>query len=141
MNFECALTCGHASRQHPHVIHRENRYANSCVLGAILGPAPRSYVPSIGIHACAFLSASNIFDRSTHKSRITGNFDIGSTVTGPSSLSASCEQPCRTRPLITIVHEPQTSSRQLASNTTGATRLPWRVTGLRRISISIEMML
>ena len=98
-------------------------------------------MPSIGIHACAFFSASNIFERSTHKSRITGNFDIGSTVTGPSRSVGQREHACRTRPLITIVHEPQTSSRQLASNTTGATRLPCRVTGLRRISISIEMTL
>src|SRR6266481_6374654 len=135
MNFEWVLTCGHASRQHPQVMHREKRYANSWTLGAIRGPGPRSYVPSIGTHACAFLSASNILDRSTHKSRITGNFDIGSIVTGPPSPSASCEHPWRTRPLITIVHDPQTSSRQLASNTTGATRLPCRVTGLRRISI------
>ena len=100
-------------------------------------------MPSIGIQAWAFLSDSNINERSTQRSRITGNFDIGSIVTLRScdTRPASALHAWRTRPLITIEHAPQTSSRQLASKTTGEVRLPWRVIGLRRISISIEVTL
>jgi hypothetical protein len=39
------------------------------------------------------------------------------------------EQAWRTLPLISIVHEPQTSSRQAASQTTGATSAPPVVRG------------
>src|SRR5580698_3531745 len=106
MNFECELTCGHASRQHPQVMHREKRYANCCV-----------------------------------SELMRGNFDIGSSVVVLGRLTASAVQACRTRPLMTMVHAPHTSSRQLAWNTGAETRLPWRVMGLRRISISIEMTL
>ena len=43
--------------------------------------------------------------------------------------ATSAEHAWRTRPLMTIVQEPQTSSRQAASQTTGATVLPSVVTG------------
>ena len=48
-----------------------------------------------------------------------------------SSLSTRAVQACRTRPLMTIVQAPQTSSRQLQSQATGATRSPSTVVGLR----------
>jgi len=38
------------------------------------GPSPRSYVPSIGIQHCVRFKSSNIFERSTTRSRISGNF-------------------------------------------------------------------
>jgi len=66
-------------------------------------------------------------ERSTTRSRITGNLLIGrSSISGRSSRSRSTRavHAWRTRPLITIVHAPHTSSRQLHSQATGATRRP-----------------
>jgi hypothetical protein len=82
-----------------------------------------------------------MIERSTQRSRITGNFDIGSSVVMGGRSWASALHPCRTRPFTSIVHAPHTSSRQFASNTIGIVRLPRRLIGLRRISISIDTML
>lgn len=75
-----------------------------------------------------FLSVANIRDRSTTRSRITGNLVIGRSSISPglasSSRSIKAVQACRTRPLMIIVQAPQTSSRQLQSQATGATGLP-----------------
>src|SRR6267143_7017038 len=93
----------------------------------------------MGIHARTRFKASNIFCRSTERSRTRGNFFIGCSVMGCSSLSIRAEQACRTLPLTFMVQEPQTSSRQAWSQTGGGTRLPAVVTGLRWISIRTEM--
>ena len=64
----------------------------------------------------------------------TGNFVMGrSSISwglSCSSRSTKAEQAWRTRPLMTIVHAPHTSSRQLQSQATGATRLPSTVVAL-----------
>src|SRR6267143_6608268 len=69
----------------------------------------------MGIHARTRFKASNIFCRSTERSRTRGNFFIGCSVTGCSSRSIRAEQACRTLPLTFMVQEPQTSSRQARS--------------------------
>ena len=53
-----------------------------------------------------------------------------------SSRSTSAEQACRTRPLMTIVQAPQTSSRQLQSQATGATCVPSTVVAMAAIRCS-----
>ena len=71
-------------------------------------------------------------DRSTTRSRTSGNLVIGSIVIGSpfgESTSTSAEHACRTRPLITIEHAPHTSSRHTASQQTGATSWPAVVVG------------
>src|SRR5882672_8671721 len=95
----------------------------------------------MGIQALTRRRASNILPRSTVRSRTRGNFFIGCKLTGWASLSISAEQACRTLPLITIVQEPQTSSRQAASQAGGVVLFPSAVTGLRWICISTEMTL
>src|ERR1700694_5861112 len=70
---------------------------------------------------------------------MSGNFFIGESVIGCSSLSISAEQACRTFPLMFIVQEPQTSSRQAASQAGGVVVLPSAVRGSRWICISTEM--
>src|SRR6266481_2480386 len=89
------FTCGQTSRQLPQEIHVESLYAFSCVSGATRGPSPRSYVPSIGIHALTRFKLSNMNCRSTARSRTTGNFDIGSSRIGCSNLSTNAEQALR----------------------------------------------
>src|SRR5215475_8379066 len=93
----------------------------------------------MGIQARTRLSASNIFPRSTVRSRTRGNFFIGCSVIGWVSLSIRAEQACRTLPLITMVQDPHTSSRQAASQAGGVVRLPSEVTGLRWICIKTEI--
>src|SRR6267378_3777889 len=95
----------------------------------------------MGIQALTRRRASNILPRSTVRSRTSGNFFIGCKLIGCASLSISAEQACRTLPLITIVQEPQTSSRQAASQAGGVVLFPSAVTGLRWICISTEMTL
>src|SRR5882672_6982370 len=95
----------------------------------------------MGIQALTRRRASNILPRSTVRSRTSGNFFIGCKLIGCASLSISAEQACRTLPLITIVQEPQTSSRQAASQAGGVVVFPSAVTGLRWICISTEMTL
>src|SRR6266478_6093157 len=90
----------------------------------------------MGIQALTRRSASNILPRSTVRSRTSGNFFIGCK-----SLSIRAEHACRTLPLITIVQEPQTSSRQAASQAGGVVLFPSAVTGLRWICISTEITL
>src|SRR3989338_1493201 len=64
-----------------------------------------------------------------------GNLDIGSIVIGWGRWAMRGEQGRRPLPLITIEQEPQTSSRQAASQTTGVVFSPFAVTGRFWISI------
>src|SRR5579872_543982 len=125
--------------QQQHEMQRESGYARSCSAAVIRGPAPRSYVPSTGTHALTALRFSKITLRSTARSRTIGNFENGSSFTGCSRLSMRAEHAIRARPLISIAHEPQTSSRQLESYVMGVVCLPSRVTGLAAISIKEEI--
>src|SRR5579872_4008387 len=68
-----------------------------------------------------------------------GNFENGSSRTGCSSLSISAEHAIRARPLISIAHDPQTSSRQFESYVIGVVFLPSRVTGVAAISMRQEI--
>ena len=82
--------------------------------------------------------------RSTQRSRTTGNLLIGSSEMVPSSwmmLAMSAEQLWRTRPLMTMVHEPQTSSRQPLSHATGVVEAPATVFGFAAIHCSTLMTL
>src|SRR5690606_6357181 len=139
MKVERSLTFGHASRHTPQVMHLDSSYAHWRLCSGMRGPGPRSYVPSMGIHALTRLSASNIRERSTIRSRTTGNVFIGESRIGHSSLSTSAEQAWRGLPLMTIEQAPHTSSRQFDSQTTGFVRSPFALTGLRWISISALM--
>src|SRR6266851_5632536 len=134
MKSLCSLTCGQTSRQFPHVMQRDSGYAFSCTAGAMRGPSPRLYVPSIGIHAFTRFRLSNMNCRSTVKSRTTGNFDKGSRRIGCSSWSTSAEHAMRAFPLMRIAQEPHTSSKQFESWDTGVVCLPSRVTGFSAIS-------
>lgn len=72
-----------------------------------------------------------------------GNLLIGSSVIGSPgwpTLSTRAEQDCRTRPLITIVQAPQTSSRHPLSQTGGVVSVPSVVTGWAAIHCRQEMM-
>src|SRR5260370_38520742 len=60
---------------------------------------------------------------------------------GCSSLAISAEHACRALPLMFMVQEPHTSSRQAASHAGGVVLRPSAVTGLRWICISTEMTL
>jgi hypothetical protein len=60
-------------------------------------------------------------------------------VMGWFSLSISAAQAWRGTPLMTMEQAPQTSSRQLDSQTTGLTVLPALLTGLTWISMRQEM--
>src|ERR1700735_303926 len=55
------------------------------------------------------------FERSTTRSRTSGNFVSGSRLIGFSSSSTRAVQACRAVPLISMAQAPQTSSRQFAS--------------------------
>src|SRR5258706_13687187 len=96
-------------------MQREMGYATSCSSADMRGPAPRSYVPSIGTHALTALRFSKITLRSVARSRMTGNFENDSSRIGCSRLSINAEQAMRARPLISMAHDPQTSSRQFES--------------------------
>src|SRR6516225_3611700 len=98
------------------------------------GPSPRLYVPAMGIQALTRFRDSNMDWRSTARSRTTGNLVIGSRRMGCTRRSTSAEHAIFTFPLITMAHEPQTSSRQLDSYETGVVFLPSRVTGFSAIS-------
>src|SRR5699024_10462184 len=69
---DLSFTLGQASKQTPQVIHLDNSYADCCFSCGTRGPGPKSYVPSIGTQALICFKASNIFSRSTYKSRMTG---------------------------------------------------------------------
>src|SRR5580700_2386154 len=103
------------------------------------GPAPRSYVPSIGTQAFTALRFSKITLRSTARSRTTGNLENGSSRRGSARWSISAEQARRALPLISMAHEPQTSSRQFESYVIGVVAFPSRVAGSAAISISAEI--
>src|SRR5687767_15791704 len=93
----------------------------------------------MGTHALARFRSLNSRERSTHRSRITGNLLIGSSVIGCSSLSTRAEQLCRVLPLISIVHAPQTSSRQALSHTGEVVGVPSAVTGWAAIHWRTEI--
>jgi hypothetical protein len=97
-----------------------------------------SQEPSTGTQAFTFSRASNIFWRSTWRSRTTGNFVSGSSRIGCSSSSISAAQACRGTPLTSMLHAPHTSSMQLDSQTTGLTRRPSTVSGCWRRYMSAE---
>src|SRR6266436_8892718 len=134
MKSLCSLTCGQTSRQLPHVMQRDSGYAFSCTSGAMRGPSPRLYVPSMGIQAFTRFRLSNMNCRSTVKSRTSGNFDIGSIRIGCSSLSTSAEHAMRALPLMSIAHDPQISSRQFESYEIGVVFFPSRVIGFSAMS-------
>src|SRR5690625_689622 len=73
------------------------------------------------------------------RSRTTGNVLIGAKRIGCSKLSTNVAQDCLAVPLITIEQAPQTSSKQLISQYTGAVFLPSAVTGFFCISINPEI--
>src|SRR3954471_22528297 len=80
--------------------------------------------------------------RLTNRSRRMGNLLIGSSVMGwplVVSLSTRAEQLWRTLPLMIMVHAPQTSSRQLLSQTGGVLCWPAVVTGLAAMAWRQEM--
>lgn len=85
IKFDLLLTFGQASKHTPHVIHLDSSYAHCRLRSGMRGPGPKSYVPSIGIHAFTFFNESNMRLRSTCKSRMTGNVRIGSKRIGCSS--------------------------------------------------------
>lgn len=93
----------------------------------------------MGTQARTRFRASNMRIRSTIRSRTRGNLVMGSSTTGCSSWSIRALQAWRTFPLMIMVQAPHTSSRQLASQTTGLTFAPCTVTGWRRTSISAEI--
>src|SRR5512144_106499 len=70
---------------------------------------------------------------------MSGNFAIGSRTMGCASVSMRALQAWRTLPLMSMVHEPQTSSRQFASQTGAVVFLPSTVTGCRCTSIKAEI--
>ena len=125
------VVLGHASRQQPQVMQVRQHVASTAwsARATDAGPGPRSWVPSMGIHAFTCLRASNIRCGPPMRSRTSGNFFIGSRVIGCSSSSTSAEQACRALPLMIIVQVPQTSSRQLESQTTGVVACPPRSPG------------
>ena len=129
MNVLFRVNCGQASKQQPQVMHSDITYRLARSESAITAPLPISCEPSMSIHALTFFRFSNMRLRLTCKSRTTGNFDIGSREMGCFRLSTSAVQACRTFPLMIIVHEPHTSSRQFESQVTGLTISPFRVVG------------
>src|SRR5690242_13950656 len=131
-NWLAGVYCGQASRQHPQLMHRDSGYRSSCNSLEMDGPVPRSYVPSMGIHALTRLRSLNSRWRSTNRSRTRGNLVIGSSVIAPSTvpiLSTSAEQAWRVRPLMSIVQAPHTSSRHPLSQTGDVVSTPSVVTG------------
>ena len=92
----------------------------------------------MGTHALTVRNASNIFCRSTWRSRTSGNFVSGSSTIGCVSWSIRAAQACRGTPLTSIVHAPQTSSMQLESQTTGFTFCPRALTGCSRRYMSAD---
>src|ERR1039458_10194739 len=93
----------------------------------------------MGIQTLTAFKFSNKTDRSTCRSRTSGNLLSGSTRIGCSRLSTSDEQAMRARPLMRIAQEPQISSRQFESYVIGVVLWPLAVTGLPAISIIAEM--
>ena len=72
-------------------------------------------MPSTGTQALTAFRFSNSTERSTCRSRTSGNLDSGSIRIGCSRLSTSAEQAMRALPLIRMAQEPQISSRQFES--------------------------
>src|SRR5207253_9018433 len=88
--------------------------------------------PWVRTHAVTRLRSSNNRERSTDRSRTTGNLVSGSSVIGLRSgdtFSISVEHACRVRPLINMVHAPHTSSKHPLSHTGVVVGLPSVVVG------------
>src|SRR5665213_3474987 len=94
----------------------------------------------MGTQALTFFRFSKSTERSTARSRTTGNFESGASVMGCVSLSTSAEQAIIALPLISIAQEPQISSRQLESYVMGVVSTPETVVGLSAISPRSEVM-
>jgi hypothetical protein len=69
----------------------------------------------MGTQALTAIRFSKRTERSTCRSRTSGNLLSGSTRMGCSRLSTSAEQAMRALPLMRMAQEPQISSRQLES--------------------------
>ena len=69
----------------------------------------------MGTQAWTRFRFSKRTERSTWRSRTSGNLESGSTLMGCSRLSTSEEQAMRALPLMRMAHDPQISSRQLES--------------------------
>src|SRR5699024_6566386 len=85
MKSDLELTFGHTSKHTLHDIHLDNSYATCRFFSGILGPGPKSYVPSIGTHALTRFKLSNMNERSTCRSRTIGKVLIGSNLIGCSN--------------------------------------------------------
>ena len=126
---------GQASRHIPQWMHRPYSCALLADSGgmASTGAADSSYAASI--QTSARLRASNIYDRSTHRSRTTGNFDSGSRMTGAGGKSSRFAlQASNGLPLMSIAHAPQLPSAHPHSHAIGVTGFPSAFRG----SISIR---
>src|ERR1035441_2222265 len=93
----------------------------------------------MGTQALTAFKFSNKTDRSTCRSRTSGNLLSGSTRMGCSRLSTRAEQAMRALPLMRIAQEPQISSRQFESYVIGVVLWPPGVTGLAVTFIIGEM--
>ena len=69
----------------------------------------------MGTQALTAFRFSKSTERSTWRSRTSGNLLSGSILTGCSRLSISAEQAMRALPLMRMAQEPQISSKQLES--------------------------
>src|SRR5580698_7880484 len=99
----------------------------------------------MGTQALTFFRFSKRTERSTARSRTTGNLLRGARVMvwsllGPVSLSTRAEQAIEALPLMSMAQEPQISSRQLESYVMGVVALPATSTGLSAISPRSEVM-
>ncbi len=79
--------CGQASRQQPQLMHLLSGYSCSWLVCDLLRPRPHVVVAVDGHPGFDFVSARNKRPRSTIRSRITGNLDIGR-----SSISSGVHQ-------------------------------------------------
>src|SRR6266566_6292251 len=96
----------------------------------------------MGTQHLVFLRSLKRRWRLTNRSRTSGNLLIGSRViglAGAPSFSTRAEQLWRTLPLMTMVHAPQTSSRQPLSQTGGVVCWPEVVVGLAAMYWRQEM--
>src|SRR5947199_9481798 len=88
----------------------------------------------MGTQALTAFRFSKRTERSTLRSRTTGNLDNGASRIGWSNLSTRAEQAMRALPLMSMAQLPQISSRQLESYVTGVVGLPSSVVGFSAIS-------
>src|SRR5260370_41806842 len=93
----------------------------------------------MGTQALPFLRFSKRTERSTARSRTTGNFERGARVMGwslfgPVSLSTRAEQAIVALPLVSMAQGPQISSRQVEAEVIGVVGLPVAATGWSAVS-------